>query len=68
MFSEVLCLQHHLSRVWKDLASVGGWDRWVREKWERRVLCLLERSHSMFSFRTSVVGVGRDVHRPIRVL
>ena len=68
MFSEVLCLQHRLSRVWKDLASVGAWDRWVREKWERRVLCLLEGSHSMFSFCTSVVGVGRDVHRPIRVL
>ena len=68
MFSEVLCLQHRLSWVWKELASVGASDRWVREKWEQRVLCLFEGSYSMFSFRTSVVGVGRDVHRPIRVL
>ena len=68
MFWEVLCLQHRLSHVWKELASVGTWNRWVREKWERRVLCLLEGSHSMFSFRISVVGVGRDVHRPILIL
>ena len=68
MFLEVLCLQHRLSRVRKDLASVGAWDRWVREKWEQRVLYLLEGSPSMFSFRNSVVGMGRDVHHPICVL